>query len=728
MKPLSITFLILLSLVLVFNTGVTGDSENVEMLGRIYNQWDSAYDVVVLGEYAYVATGVSGLQIVNISNPEVPEIVGFYDDNKDWARNVAISGDYAYVTFGTDSVGLLVLNISDPTNPEFVSEYFTEGYPNGISVSGNYAYIANSGNDVSELHIVNISNPTEPQEAATYENLTRPNDIVIEGDQAFVADYEGGLKILNISDIENIQEVGISTAPQTAVGVFVIDNYSYVANSRNGLCIIEISDPENPDSIGSCATDGGIEKVYIDGDYCYTAGRDGLGVIDVSDRTAPEVVSTMNMGLSKAYDLFVVDTTAFIADGRGSMWTVNVANPAEPDSIGCTLEHWGDANDVVYTDYYMYAAFGGGLRIIDITSLENPHEVGMILTGGDARAVAKPELGSYIYVADGDSGLVVIDVLDPENPTKVAALSTFNYANDITILGDVLYLVNGRSLGLIDISNPESPQILGTYDAPMNANCVSVSRNIAYISDSQYLHIVDVTNPESPDSLNVIEIPGQIGGVDSEGHFVYLTHYNWEDNISTMRIFDIEDPQNPTELSSVEVLGIPEGICFCDWIVYVTGGVDMGLQIFLVDNPEEPELFGYYDTPGYPKNATKSIPVGSGMVIVADRTNIGIYEHPVVGVKDEFNASLPDGFALLPAYPNPFNAVTNISFELPYPSDVSLKVYDISGRSVASVFNGSQTVGVHSLLWNAENHPSGVYFIRMEAYGFSLEQRVMLVK
>ncbi len=57
------------------------EHENVEQIGRIYNQWDYAHDVVVVGGLAYVAAGLSGLQIVNIFNPENPEIIGYWDDN-----------------------------------------------------------------------------------------------------------------------------------------------------------------------------------------------------------------------------------------------------------------------------------------------------------------------------------------------------------------------------------------------------------------------------------------------------------------------------------------------------------------------------------------------------------------------------------------------------------------------------------------------------------------------
>ena len=48
------------------------DAENVEQVGRIYNQWSYIFDVVVVGDLAYVAAGGSGLQIVDVSDPENP--------------------------------------------------------------------------------------------------------------------------------------------------------------------------------------------------------------------------------------------------------------------------------------------------------------------------------------------------------------------------------------------------------------------------------------------------------------------------------------------------------------------------------------------------------------------------------------------------------------------------------------------------------------------------------
>ena len=91
--------------------------------------------------------------------------------------------------------------------------------------------------------------------------------------------------------------------------------------------------------------------------------------------------------------------------------------------------------------------------------------------------------------------------------------------------------------------------------------------------------------------------------------------------------------------------------------------------------------------------------------------------------------ALPDGFRLSPAYPNPFNATTVISFELRDASFVSLAVYDITGREVSTLVNGFESAGVHSVIWDAEVFSSGIYFVRLEVLpGAGTRQHEMVGK
>ena len=89
---------------------------------------------------------------------------------------------------------------------------------------------------------------------------------------------------------------------------------------------------------------------------------------------------------------------------------------------------------------------------------------------------------------------------------------------------------------------------------------------------------------------------------------------------------------------------------------------------------------------------------------------------------------LPIEFSLAQNYPNPFNASTTIEFSLPEASEVTIHIYDILGRSIETLNNGTQTAGNHSVVWHADNQPSGVYFYRIQAGNYSDQKSCLLLK
>lgn len=92
------------------------------------------------------------------------------------------------------------------------------------------------------------------------------------------------------------------------------------------------------------------------------------------------------------------------------------------------------------------------------------------------------------------------------------------------------------------------------------------------------------------------------------------------------------------------------------------------------------------------------------------------------------NENLPYEFSLLQNYPNPFNAGTAIGFNLPNRSHVRLDVYDILGRKIETLIDKNLSAGYHSLIWNAENKSSGIYFYRITADDQTSTRRMLLVK
>jgi len=98
------------------------------------------------------------------------------------------------------------------------------------------------------------------------------------------------------------------------------------------------------------------------------------------------------------------------------------------------------------------------------------------------------------------------------------------------------------------------------------------------------------------------------------------------------------------------------------------------------------------------------------------------------GVATEGVAEVPREYALTQNYPNPFNPQTTIGFALPQAAEVRLVVYDMLGREVARLLEGSVAAGRHEVVFDASGLPTGVYLYCLQADGFVQTRRMLLVK
>lgn len=98
------------------------------------------------------------------------------------------------------------------------------------------------------------------------------------------------------------------------------------------------------------------------------------------------------------------------------------------------------------------------------------------------------------------------------------------------------------------------------------------------------------------------------------------------------------------------------------------------------------------------------------------------------GVEKNNSLQLPFKFALEQNFPNPFNPTTVISYQLSVMRKVNLKVYDILGREVITLVDETKSPGSYVTVWNAANMPSGIYFCRLTAGGFTQVRKLVLIK
>ncbi|MBI4535697.1 MAG: immune inhibitor A [Ignavibacteriae bacterium] len=106
--------------------------------------------------------------------------------------------------------------------------------------------------------------------------------------------------------------------------------------------------------------------------------------------------------------------------------------------------------------------------------------------------------------------------------------------------------------------------------------------------------------------------------------------------------------------------------------------------------------------------------------------NISMRVREVTGVENE--GTLPTTYALYQNYPNPFNPKTSIRFEVPSVKLVTLGVFDLLGREVATLVNEMKAPGVYEVTWQADGLASGIYFYRLQTNDFVQTKKLVLIR
>jgi len=118
----------------------------------------------------------------------------------------------------------------------------------------------------------------------------------------------------------------------------------------------------------------------------------------------------------------------------------------------------------------------------------------------------------------------------------------------------------------------------------------------------------------------------------------------------------------------------------------------------------------------------------SGATLWAVRSNGGISRYGTVSGINPVSTETPSDYSVSQNYPNPFNPTTKINFALPKSGLVTLKIYDVTGKEVATLVNEVKNVGTYSVDFNASNLSSGVYFYKVSVNGFSEVKKMSLIK
>ncbi len=334
----SLSFLMLAGFTLLFlmpdAMSDEGPGPQVGFAGN-YDTDGHAVNVVVSGDYAYIAGGSEGLVAVNISNPANPFYAGNYD-TADFAHDVAVSGDYAYIADGAN--GLVVVDVSDPTNLTYVDDwdkavYYNNMYAYSVTVSDEYAYVVSG---YGGLVVVDVSDPTNLTDATGLNTDSDAADVEVSGGYAYIASGNGLLVVVDVSDPTDPTYAGEYEVGGASSDVALwLSGYVYVAAGPNGLVVVDVSDPANPTYTQGYNTNDYARGVTVSGGYAYIAdSANGLVVVDVNDPTNPTYMGKYDIGYARG--VTVSGDYAYIADQDSGLVVVGM------DSDGDTIADVAD--------------------------------------------------------------------------------------------------------------------------------------------------------------------------------------------------------------------------------------------------------------------------------------------------------------------------------------------------------------------------------------------------
>jgi len=295
-----------------------------------------AHDVVVRGDYAYVADNSYGLWIVSIADTTHPVEVGYWDAGPG-AMGVAVSDGFAYLT--EQDTGLSVVSVVDPTHPVRIGNCDTHGPGWDVAVRGDYAYLANG---YEGFRVISVADPAQPVVVGTCETPGDPYALTLKGHYVYAAAITAGLRVISVADPTAPFEVGFCDTPGSAYGVAVKGGYAYLADWDSGLRVISIADPAHPVQVGFYDTPGRALDVTVDRDLIFVTYEWGFGIfqfyghgdLDVDNDSLDVVGDTIRLrgsGSSALGEFILANTSASYNPD-----TVDGPSVSVVDSLCCT--------------------------------------------------------------------------------------------------------------------------------------------------------------------------------------------------------------------------------------------------------------------------------------------------------------------------------------------------------------------------------------------------------
>ncbi|MCE7745327.1 MAG: hypothetical protein GPJ52_09360 [Candidatus Heimdallarchaeota archaeon] len=382
-----------------------------------------------------------------------------------------------------------------------------------------------------------------------------------------------------------------------ATSMDIQGDYAYISADTEGITVIDITDMSSPELVSTfdCVPDTYfVTDVVVQGDYAYcSCSFDGLRILNISDPYNIEQVAHYNPVNFRSLELEIVGDAAFIAGYGNTMNIINISDPTAPTAIVTYDPYPGGyfVYGIEVEGNYAYLCMDElGVEIVNITDINSPTYVSTIynaLYDGSYEDVGV--YGNYCCVAVDGHAVLYVNLTDITSPW-VHRISSPTTSPHTVFVGEnykyLYYLGYDGSMHIVNITEPNNPGAIESYLTESLPYDIHIVGNYAFFAEENIgLEIADFTDlTRTPVQMSTFRSGGYAKKVVAQGDYAFVA--NEQDGLS---ILDISNISQPTELGYLTDIDYKEivDVIVADDYVYLASNID-GFVVVDISNPANP--------------------------------------------------------------------------------------------------------------------------------------------
>lgn len=356
-----------------------------------------------------------------------------------------------------------------------------------------------------------------------------------------------------------------------------------------------------------------VFQLTVDDGWFSPPTTDTVTVTVLPSANAPVANAGANTTVNGGEPVYLDSSASTDADGEGLVYhwkqiagtrvTLDNPNSARPGFLAPNVDDTlqfevavsdGDTSSSATVDVNTLA-YNGGTNALPVSPFRPEYKAEWLLT-----AAAN---GNFLYAGVTDDGIHILDISDPEHPTKVAsfadgATSSFD---DFEVQGSYLYTASNGTFAVYNIASPLSPVLKGSVAGGSGERILDqhVAGTVAYLHigscstcGSDYIEAVDIADPTAPKALATYPVSKSVGYVAANNNYLYIP-----DRVEGLVIVDAGAVQIPTTPALTHVLtlgtdavGALNSLAFYNDHAYAAG--EHGVTILDISNPASASVVG----------------------------------------------------------------------------------------------------------------------------------------